>query len=141
MNCIRWLKLIPILLLVGCKSQRGEVTMADLVQTIAAHTKDEDWSSIVRHSINPEAATDLHRSLSLEPSGGGLRSWTFRPGNEVSSKWIADAPYRGLELSDHMIVMSWTVPAEFGVENVDVFYSVVRHEDRYCIRFLKIKEP
>ena len=36
--------------------------------------------------------------------------------------------------------MSWSVPVEFGVGNIDVFYPVAQVDGRYHIRFLRFKE-
>ena len=53
--------------------------------------------------------------------------------------WLEQAPYHNLEICEKVIMMSWTVPTDYGIGNIDVFYPVVTHEDRYYIRFHKPK--
>lgn len=113
--------------------------MADLVQAISAYTKEDDWEAIKSLAMNPEAAVERHYQLSLLPKTGGLRSWTFRDGDEVPAIWLERAPYRNLEICEKVIIMSWTVTTDYGIGNIDVFYPVVTHEGHYYIRFHKLK--
>lgn len=123
----------------GCLPQPGKTTMADLVQAIAAHTKSRDWEALKSLSLNPERGSGLHRSRCLQPAMGGLRSWTFRKSAEVPKAWSRYIPFENLDACDKVIKMSWSVPIEFGVGNMDVYYPVAQVEGLYYIRFLRIK--
>ena len=114
--------------------------MAELVQNIAAHTKEGDWEAIKALSLNPERGSEQHEAASMQPAKGGLRSWTFRESAEVPEIWNKYIPFENLDACDKVIKLSWSVPVEFGVANIDVFYPVAQVEGRYYIRFLRIKE-
>lgn len=132
--------LMLCLLLPACDSPPGEPTKAALVQAISARVQDNDWNGLQALAVNPGELDEAHKELYLKPRGGGLRAWTFKPSAEAAGLWGEAVAFEGLEECDLVILMCWTVPVSAGVATVDVFFPVVKKDDRYAIRFLKPRE-